>query len=257
MFVRLPELVVESVETDSPSGSAKFGDTLTTTIYLKNNGDAPVSQGFKTALFVNDKQVGTFTTPNGLEQGAETSGTITWKADMLPTDPYYRLSVFADVTGAISVANRVYANFNTIYKVKGILETDAWSERETYTVAEKPVFNLQAWSTDEPWRLLSPANGVSAAVYAYVYGDIVDGVPQGTALWEENMDYDPVEGKFSKELNPAEAGGGLTPGSYYAYIFAARGEETVTALVPFKLVQDYSVTVDIAKETYNVDEPVE
>ena len=62
MYVRLPELVVESVETDPPSNMAEFGDMLTTTVRLKNNGEAPISNGFTTGLFVNGRQVGSFTT---------------------------------------------------------------------------------------------------------------------------------------------------------------------------------------------------
>lgn len=248
MHVRLPQLVVESVETDPPSGTAQFGDTLFSTVRLKNNGEAPINLGFKTALFVNDKQVGSFTTPTGLKQGDTATGTISWKGDVLPTDPYYRLAVFADVDGAISVANRVYASFNTVYQVKGALQIDAWSERETYTVAEKPAFNLLVRSTDKPWMPLGPEDGVLAGVHAYVYGNIVDGVPVDAPLWEGIMEHDPVTGRFIGDISLGTVVGGLNPGSYYAYIKVDRGEEVKTAAIPFKLVPDYSVTVGIAKE---------
>ena len=125
---------------DPPSGTAKYGDMLTT-VRLKNSGDAPINIGFTTALFVNDRQVGSFITSNGLQPGETAVGTIEWKAETLPTAPYYRLAVYADVSGAINLANRENANFNTVYIVKGALETDGWSERETWTVAEKPYLN--------------------------------------------------------------------------------------------------------------------
>ena len=96
------------------------------------------------------------------------------------------------------MANRENANFNTVYTVKGALEIDAWSERETYTVAEKPVFRLLVRSTDEPWRLLGPENDVSAAVYVYSYENIVEDVPAGEPIWESSMSYDPV-GEYLSE----------------------------------------------------------
>ncbi|MGI6358055.1 MAG: CARDB domain-containing protein [Bacillota bacterium] len=259
LFVRLPELVIEQVVTDPPSGVAGFGEELNSTVVVRNTGIAPVEQSFDTALFVNDKQVGYFTVPAGLAPGSEAMGTITWKADLLPTHPYYRLSAFADIRGAVPLTNRDYASFRTTYQVRGCLEIDAWVERETYTVAEAPVFNLLARSTDEPWRLLGPDNGVEASVSLYVAAafDEVEGTFSGDPLFSGPMGYDPVESKFEIQLDIASLNGGLLPGSYMALVKAERGEETLVSTIPLQLVPDYTVAVDLTQQSYNVDEPIQ
>ena len=124
------------------------------------------------------------------------------------------------------------------------------SSRET-------VFKLLTRTTDEPWKLLGPENAVSAAIYVYDFEDMVEDVPEGIPLWESNMTYDSLQGAFIGEIDPALIGDGLSPGSYWAYMIAQRGEEEVTSAILFKLVQDYSVTVNVTKVTYNVDEPIE
>ena len=71
MYVKLPELTVESVETTRLPVRPATG-YADTTVHEKYR-EAPINIGFTTALFVNEKQVGSYST-NGLQQESQQSG---------------------------------------------------------------------------------------------------------------------------------------------------------------------------------------
>ena len=256
MNINLPDLVIESITTEPSMGTAMFGDEVTTKISLRNTGTAYIKTPFTTALYVNKKLVGKFETKESLAPGQSTSGTVTWTADILPTAPEYELTAYADVYTKLVLSNRSTATKNAYYKVKGdvIVEPDALNS--AYTLKEKPEFKLNVNSTDDPGAPLTPNKGVKARIYIYKGLPDADGKSVGEAVYSQDMVFDELQGKYTSVVD-IENIGILEPGQYTVeYEVKVDSHEKKVCKV-LKLVNDYIVTVDTAKQTFAANEPVE
>ncbi len=255
LSVRLPDLVVESIESTPESGLVKYGDTVITKVKLKNNGVETISESFTTALYVNNKLVGSFNTSNILVSGASTIGTIEWKADLLPTSPAYKLDVYADVYNQLYVADRSKTKASVDLKVGRGLIVNYDTLNEAYTINEKPVLRLKAVSTDEKWKPLSNEDGINALVEIYSGKKDDNEAITGEKIVSELMSFNTVSGKFEYTINPELLG--LTEGDYTISVNVYSEMGIKTEYIPIKLVNDYIVSVNTSKETYIVGEPIE
>ncbi|EIC06047.1 PKD domain containing protein, partial [Acetivibrio thermocellus YS] len=250
--VKLPKLSVEEIKTIPDDGTSKFGDTVVTQVRLKNIGDAAINKPFTTSLYVNNVLAGSFSTSTVLEPGAVVTGEIEWTADYLPTAPYYELVVFADAYSDIPMADREAAIKTAYYKVNDELRLELEETREVYTVKEDIEYFLKVTSTDELWRPLGTEDGISAELKLFKGQSAENDNPAGSPVFASLMEYDKVKGLFKTRIDR-----GLEAGDYIVQIIVNDGvERRNTVYSAFKLVPDYTVTVESEKQTYSVNEAI-
>jgi len=253
--VKLPDLVIESIESIPQSGEAKFGDNIITKVKLRNNGLEAISQPFTTALYVNNKLVGSFETSSVLAPGGTTTGSIEWKADILPTSPDYKLDVYADVYNQLYIMDRNNAKASVNYKVGREYIVNYDELNEVYTTSEKPLIGVKVVSSDETWNRLSNEDGISAVVELYTDKLNDEDQPSGELLFNKEMNFNTILGKFELTLELSELG--LTAGDYSIGVNVNTDTGIKTKYLSLKLVDDYIVSVNTSKDTYSVGEPIE
>jgi len=253
--VKLPDLVVENIESVPQSGEIKYGDKVITRIKLKNNGLESITKPFTTALYVNNKLVGSFETTSILAPGGTTEGSIEWNADILPTSPDYKLDIYADVYNQLNIMDRNNAKASVNYKVRREFIVSYDALKEVYTLSEKPLIRLKVVSSDETWKPLSNDDGIGASIELYS-GKINDlGQLNGEMIFSKEMTFNSVLGKFELSLELAELG--LTAGEYSIAVKVNTENGIKTEYFSLKLVDDYIVSVNSGKSTYGVGEPIE
>ncbi|KNY26204.1 APHP domain protein [Pseudobacteroides cellulosolvens ATCC 35603 = DSM 2933] len=257
MNINLPDLVIEGIATEPSSGTARFGDEVTTKVYLRNAGTAYIKTPFTTALYINKKLAGKFETKESLAPGQSTAGTVTWTADILPTAPDYELTAYADIYTKLVLSNRSHSTKTAYYKVKGEVNLAPDTINNAYTVGEKPKLKLKVNSTNEPGTPLTPGSGVKARINIYKGLPDTDGKSIGEAVYGQDMVYDELEGKYTSVVDIQNIGSILEPGQYTIEYAVTVGSDEKKICKAFKLVNDYVVTVNTGKQTYAANEPVD
>ncbi|WP_152965898.1 CARDB domain-containing protein [Pseudobacteroides cellulosolvens] len=254
--VLLPDLVVEGIENSPEKGSVRFGDTVTSTIRLKNKGNAAINKPFTTTLYINEKLVGSFVLSKVMQPGDTASGVITWNAIYTPTLAAYKMTAYADAYSSIYLKDRNNAKYTTDYKVNGILNLKADKLNDAYTVEEKPSISVAVTSTDEPWRPLGKKESVTASVYMYEVTDGEVGFKPEDLKFVKVMSYNLTEGKFQYRVNSEGPDSKLPSGIYSAVISVSSDSEQKSVTVPLRFIEDYNVTVNASKKTFGPDEPI-
>ncbi|HEX2925610.1 MAG TPA: CARDB domain-containing protein, partial [Ruminiclostridium sp.] len=256
--VKLPDIIVEKVESTPSSGNAKYGDEITTTVYIKNQGQASTSKPFTTCIYVNGQLAGNFELINSLNPGSIEKGVIKWRAKYPSTDEDYRMTVFTDAYSSLYVADRGHLKFSTGYKVQGALKTEFSADKNVYTEKENIKLEAKVVSTDAPWRPLTPSENVSAELSLYNGQLDGEGKLTGSKVYSKQMDYDKLKGCFNLTLQPYAEDIRLTPGKYTACVTVHNDTDASdTVYKEIELTEDYLVTAAVSQQTYSVGKPIE
>ncbi|TYQ18185.1 UNVERIFIED_CONTAM: PKD domain-containing protein [Acetivibrio alkalicellulosi] len=250
LTLRLPELIVEEMVTTSQNENPQYNDEMITRVVLRNIGETHINKPFTTALYVNDILAGTFRTSTVITQGSSVSGEIQWKAEYLPTEPGYVLTVYGDVYSELHLNDRNKANKTESFKVKDKLLIELEPFKDIYTVNENLDYRLKVVSTDAPIRPLGTDEGAQAYIKIYT-GTFDDGNINGEEVFSSLMNYDSISGEFYKTIEE-----NFEAGSYTVYMTVSKGEEEEGVYHSLQIVPDYLVTVSTQKQTYTVGERI-